>query len=77
MKVGTRVETVKPVDNFPTIYLDVGAKGTLVRIDSEGAYWVQLDLYHPELKEWDNQVQIWDWSEEDERESASSYLKEI
>jgi len=61
----TRVQLVKAVDNFPTGFFDIGLTGTLREIDEEGSYWVTLDKHFPELDEWQNAIQIWDWSAQD------------
>lgn len=62
---GTRVRLTQEVDNYPTILAPKGATGTLMRIDEEGSYWVRLDQHHPELAEWNNELQIWDWSQDE------------
>jgi hypothetical protein len=64
MQIGTRVELVQDVDNYPHVYCKAGLTGTLARIDGEGSYWVRMDQYFPSLKEWDNELQIWNWSAE-------------
>jgi hypothetical protein len=60
--IGTKVKLIQIVDNYPTCLIEAGETGTLVRIDNEGSYWVKLDQHHAELSEWDNELQIWDWS---------------
>lgn len=78
IEIGTRVKTIKAVENYPVIYLEPGATGTLAFIDPEGAYWVTLDEVHEELAEWENQIQIWDFSEQDgPSESPASYLEAL
>jgi hypothetical protein len=62
MEIGTRVRLTQDVDNYPTCLIHAGETGTLTSIDGEGAYWVRLDQHHPELSEWDNEVQTWGWS---------------
>lgn len=64
--IGTRVVLVSDVDNFPTLFVKAGETGILDRIDGEGSYWIKLDRHFPELNEWKNQLQIWDWSDENE-----------
>lgn len=78
MQIGTKVKLVKPVENYPTCLIEAGETGTLARID-EDSYWVTLDTDHPELDEWQNQVQIFDWSDYGEQpdEHPSTYLAEI
>jgi hypothetical protein len=61
--IGTKIKLVQDVDNSPTCLIGAGETGTLVNIDHEGSYWVKLDKYHPELAEWDNAIQISDWSD--------------
>jgi hypothetical protein len=56
------VRLTQDVDNYPTCLIRAGE--TLTRITDEGTYWVKLDTYHPELAEWDNEMEIWDWSVE-------------
>lgn len=75
IEIGARVKTTQVVDNYPVIYLEPGATGTLAHIDSEGAYWVTLDEVHEELAEWDNQIQIWDWSEQGEQYHPTASLE--
>lgn len=62
---GTRVRLTKPVDNFPDCLIAAGETGTFLCVDSEGAYWIELDVHHPELDAWNNELQIWDWSGQD------------
>lgn len=63
--VGSRIKLTQDVENYPTIYAKSGLTGTLTRIDHE-SYWVKLDQHFDELNEWDNELQIWDWSAENE-----------
>lgn len=63
MKIGARVKLVEDVDNYPDIFAPAGLTGTLVRVDDdEGFCWVQLDKHFDELNEWDNRLQVRDWS---------------
>ncbi len=48
-----------------------------MRIDGEGAYWIRLDQHHPELDEWDNELQIWDWSVEEAEFHPTASLAEV
>jgi hypothetical protein len=80
MEIGTRVRIVKDVDVFPTIFLKAGETGTLAEIGSEGQYYVKLDLPHSELNEWDNCIELWDWSKDngnDPELTPESYLQAI
>jgi hypothetical protein len=80
IKIGTKVRLTQSVDNYPTCLIKAGETGTLVRIDSENAYWVKLDAHHPELDEWNNELQIWDWSDYDDNDESShpeAYLEEV
>lgn len=78
MQEGTRVRVVKPIDNYPVVLVPVGDEGTLTRIDEEGCWWVKLDNHYPNLDEWDNEVAIWDWSEQDgPRGHPSTHLEAI
>jgi hypothetical protein len=63
IKIGARVRFVQCVDVYPDAFVEVGETGTFLGVDEEGAYWVKLDMAHNGLQEWDNAVQIWDWSE--------------
>lgn len=77
LKVGTQVKVVRPIDNWPDCYIEPGETGTLTEIDKY-YWWVKLDADHPELEEWDNKVQIWDWSDEEHPEwHPSGYLEPI
>jgi hypothetical protein len=71
---GTRVRLRKDVENYPTIFAEAGLTGTLVCIDMEGAYWVKLDKHFPELDQWNNELQIWDWGDD---EPAESYVEPV
>lgn len=62
---GRRVILVQDVDVFPTGYFHAGLTGTLQRIDEEGRFWVRLDKHFPVLDEWDNELEIDDWSWQD------------
>jgi hypothetical protein len=77
IKIGTRVRLTQDVDNYPTCLIRTGETGTLMRIDSEGAYWVKFDRHHPELAEWDNELQIWDWSVEAAKFQPEASLEEV
>mgnify|MGYP000508744783 CR=1 FL=1 len=74
---GSRVRLVQDVDNYPTCYIKAGETGTLTRIDSEGAYWIKLDAQHPELAEWENELQIWDYSDQDHAYHPSHSVETI
>jgi len=73
-----RVRITKAVENYPTILIEAGALGTLVRIDEDGSYWVRLDEHHAELDEWHNELQLWDWSADNgQEEHPESFIKRI
>ena len=77
MVLGTRIKLIQDVDNYPDIYAPAGLTGTLVRIDSEGAYWVKLDKHFPSLDEWNNKLQIWDYSCQSPEYHPENYLQAI
>lgn len=78
MDIGTKVRVTKHIDNYPTVLVHPNQTGTLTRKDEEGCWWVKLDNHFPELDEWDNEVAIWDFSEQDGQQShPSSYLEAI
>jgi len=60
--IGTRVVLVKDVENYPVIYAKAGLTGKVASInnmDDFNARWmIKLDLYHPELKDWNNELEI-------------------
>ena len=60
--IGTKVRLIQDVDNFPDCLIEAGETGTLVRIDDENSYWVKLDKHFSELNEWENELQIRDFS---------------
>lgn len=72
-KAGDRVRLVKDVDNYPTALIRACEIGTLTRIDEEGAYWIKLDMHHAALDEWENQLQLWDWSAVDHGDELPSF----
>ena len=56
----------------------VGLTGTLVKVGEDGDYWVKLDQHFPNLDAWDNELQLWDWSDQDSSdEHPSNYLEFI
>lgn len=59
---GKRVRTTRPVDNYPIGVFSEGLTG-VCRVEDD-CFWVKLDVHVPELAEWDNELQIWDWSED-------------
>lgn len=60
--IGKRVRIKEEVENYPTIFVEAGAIGTVTHIDDE-MVWVKLDEYHAELDEWDNQLHVWNWTD--------------
>jgi hypothetical protein len=62
MEIGMRLRLFQDADNYPTCLIRAGETGTLMRITDEGTYWIRLDTHHPELAEWNNELEIWDWS---------------
>jgi len=60
--IGKRVRIKEEVENYPTIFVEAGAIGTVTYIDDE-MVWVKLDEYHAELDEWDNQLHVWNWTD--------------
>lgn len=60
---GQRVRLTRPVDNYPTGVFSEGLTG-VCRVE-EDCFWVKLDEHVPELAEWDNELQIWDWGGDD------------
>ncbi|MES2295376.1 MAG: hypothetical protein V4527_18920 [Pseudomonadota bacterium] len=76
LAIGTRVRLVKTVDNFPTGIFDIGLTGTLKAIEDD-CWWVTLDKPFPLLAEWENAIQIWDWSLDGRRpeEHPSTYVE--
>jgi hypothetical protein len=61
MEIGTRVKIVQDIDVYPTAYISAGETGTIALIE-DNAWYVTLDVHHPELNEWNNEIEIWDWS---------------
>ena len=75
---GSRVRLKREVENFPIGTFQVGLTGTLVKIGEGGDYWVKLDQHFPDLDAWDNQLQLWDWSDQDSLdEHPSNYLEVV
>lgn len=79
---GTRCRLVRDVDQGQDGYYSAGLTGTLESIEYHGQdrdsyYWFRLDEHQPELDEWDNRLQIWDWSEQDGHGHPSEYLEAI
>jgi hypothetical protein len=54
-----------------------GETGTLMRITDEGTYWIKLDQHHPVLAEWENELEIWDWSVEGAEFHPGSMLEPV
>jgi hypothetical protein len=77
MEIGTRVRLAQDVDNYPTCLVRAGETGTLMRITDEGTYWIKLDRHHPELAEWDDELEIWDWSVEGAEFHPEASLEEV
>jgi hypothetical protein len=54
---GTRVKLIQNVENYPHILAEPGLCGVLARVEDAGAM-VKLDRHFPNLREWDNHLQI-------------------
>jgi len=77
MKVGDKVEIIKLVENYPEVMIDPGPTGVITSIEND-CYWVRLDKHVPALDEWQNRLQIWDWSDQDGPDfHPSTYLKKL
>jgi hypothetical protein len=61
--VGRRVRLTEPLDLYPECIIPDGNTGTIVRV-MDDCIWVKLDKHFPELDEWQNEAQIWNWSDE-------------
>tara|TARA_R100000365_G_C2662050_1_gene14647 strand:+ start:204 stop:437 length:234 start_codon:yes stop_codon:yes gene_type:complete len=77
MNIGTAVRVVKHIDNYPTVVVHPNQTGILTCIDEEGCWWVRLDNHFPELDEWENEVAIWDYSDEFPDMHPSNYLENL
>jgi hypothetical protein len=77
IEIGTRVKFVQCVDVYPDAFIEIGETGTFVGVDEEGAYWVALDMAHNGLQEWDNTVQIWDYSDQNPEWQPRKHLEVI
>lgn len=76
MDPGTPVRVIKLIDNYPTVMVHPNQTGILTRIDDEGCWWVKLDNHFPELVDFENEVAIWDWSEQEGPDHhPSTYLE--
>ncbi|MBN9310840.1 MAG: hypothetical protein J0I99_00485 [Devosia sp.] len=51
-----------------------GAIGRIAGWDRDGV-WVQLSRYNPNLDEWDNQVQLYDYRPENDPTWAGSWIE--
>jgi hypothetical protein len=60
--IGKRVRLVHGVDNYPTVRVPAGETGTVLRFVCD-SLWVKMDRHFPELAEWDNELQMWDWED--------------
>ena len=60
--VGRRVRLTEPLDLYPETIVPGGNTGILARVEDD-CVWIKLDKHFPELAEWDNEAQIWDWSD--------------
>lgn len=58
LRPGARVRLTEPVDNFPTCLIPAGETGTVTHC-TDGVTMVRLDKHHPELAEWQNQLEVW------------------
>jgi hypothetical protein len=64
--IGQRVKTRAALDIFPNISLQAGETGVVLWVHANPAACavyevvacVKLDTHHPELAEWDNELQI-------------------
>jgi hypothetical protein len=75
--VGTRVVLVSDVEVYPLGIFRAGLTGTLTRVEPD-CYWVKLDQHQPTLDDWDNELQIWDYSpENDGLYHPETYIKPI
>jgi len=63
--IGKRVRLIQAVDNYPDVFVPEGNTGILSQVHAD-CVWIKLDTHFPELNEWDNEVQIWDWSEQND-----------
>lgn len=58
LRPGARVRLTDAVDNFPTCLIPAGETGTVTHC-TDGFTMVRLDKHHPELAEWQNQLEVW------------------
>lgn len=78
MQIGSKVRLTQNVENYPVILAKSGLTGILVRIDDEGSYWVKLDERKEELDDWNNELQIWNYSEQDGPSAhPTAFIEEI
>jgi hypothetical protein len=75
--VNSRVRFTQDVENYPHVFVKVGATGTFLRVDDDGSFWVLLDAFEPGIDEWDNEVMIWDYSEQGPQFHPAAYIEQI
>jgi hypothetical protein len=64
LKVGDRVAFPTGAESYPDFFIKERIEGTVSETDDE-CVWVKCDKHYADLDEWDNQIQIWLWSEEE------------
>jgi hypothetical protein len=64
LKVGDRVAFPKGAEAYPDFNFHQRIEGTVSEVDHE-CVWVRCDEHLAELDDWDNQIQIWMWSEDE------------
>jgi hypothetical protein len=76
LREGSRVRLKRNVESFPSGIFPAGLTGTLVKIGTDGDYWVRLDQHFPNLEAWNNELQLWHWSDQESSdEHPSTYLE--
>lgn len=60
-KAGDRVILTDVVDRYPDAVAHAGEMGTIVEFDPPHIVRVRLDLHHPGLDEWGNEIHFYDY----------------
>lgn len=58
VSVGNRVVLPDGAECYPIFFYTERLTGTVVRVEDD-CVWIKLDKLKAELREWDNEVQIW------------------
>lgn len=67
LPIGAAVRLPMGADAYPDFHILEPMNGVVSAIEPD-CMWVRIDRHHAELDDWDNQVQVWFWTQDDGHE---------